>query len=337
MIKAAPKSPRTTMKDVATAAGVSTAAVSYALNDTPGVSADARKRIKRIAEDLGYRPSTSARTLRTGRSDSIGLLIADIKNPFYPEVAAGVIDEAARRGYQVFLSHVGDGAARAAVHAHLDRDVAGLIFSSATDADDTVMRQLLDQSVPVVQIDRRVQSIDTDWVGVDEYAASRAMARHLITAGYRRIALLAGLPSSNVSRDRARGVLDELDTAGLGVINDEDRFGPLTRASGVDRAERLLKGFPEVDAIVCGNDLVALGVLDHCWNNSISVPERVAVCGFDDMSFSSAGPLQLTTVTVPREAMGREGARLLFDRIAGDTGPMREVFLQYTLQARLTT
>src|SRR5690349_4208622 len=92
---------RTTMKDVARAAGVSTAAVSYALNDSPGVSDEARSRIKSIAEDLDYRPSTSARSLRTGRSNSIGLLLADIKNPFYPEVAAGVIDEAASRDYQV--------------------------------------------------------------------------------------------------------------------------------------------------------------------------------------------------------------------------------------------
>lgn len=324
------------MKDVARSAGVSTAAVSYALNDTAGVSAEARTRIKRIATDLGYRPSSSARSLRTGKSRSIGLLVADIGNPFYPEVAAGVIDEALGHDYQVFLSHVGEDTARDAVHAQLDRDVAGLIFSSATDSDLGVMQQLAAQGVPMVQIDRRIKSVDTDWVGVDEYAASRRLGRHLVDAGYQCVALIGGQPSSNVSRDRAQGIVDELDACGRHVINAEGRHGPLTRESGVQRAEEVLRRHPDVDAIACGNDLVALGVLDYCWQHHIRVPDRLAVCGFDDMSFSSAGPLQLTTVTVPRQAMGREGARMLFDRIAGNTGPTREVFLPFELQARLT-
>lgn len=330
-------SSRITLKDVARAAGVSTAAVSYALNGTAGVSDEARARIKRIANELGYRPSSSARSLRTGRSRTIGLLVADIGNPFYPEVAAGVIDEAASHGYQVFLSHVGDDTARDAVHAQLDRDVAGLIFSSATDSDLRVMTQLAAQGVPMVQIDRRVQAVDTDWVGVDEYAASRALGRHLVDSGYRRVALIGGQPSSNVSRDRVQGIVDELDAQGRQVVNGEGRHGPLTRESGRQRAAELLDGHPDVDAIACGNDLVALGVLDYCWQHRIRVPDQVAVCGFDDMSFSSAGPLQLTTVTVPRQAMGREGARMLFDRIAGNTGPTREVFLAFELQTRLTT
>jgi LacI family transcriptional regulator len=307
------------------------------LNNTAGVSAEARTRIKRIADDLGYRPSSSARSLRTGRSNSIGLLVADIGNPFYPEVAAGVIDEAASRDYQVFLSHVGDDAARDAVHAQLDRDIAGFIFSSATDSDLAVMQQLVDQGVPMVQIDRRVKSIDTDWVGVDEYLASRQMGRHLIDAGYQRIGLVGGLQTSDVSRARIQGIVDELDAHGLRVVNDDGRYGSLTRGSGTQRAAELLRRHPDLDAVACGNDVVALGVLDYCWQQNIRVPDRVAVCGFDDMSFSSAGPLQLTTVTVPRQAMGREGARMLFDRIAGNTGPVREVFLQFELQARLTT
>jgi LacI family transcriptional regulator len=134
-----------------------------------------------------------------------------------------------------------------------------------------------------------------------------------------------------------RGYQHALRKAGLTAVNEPDVWGELSRASGALRARALLAEHPDIDAFVCGNDVIALGVLDVCTEVGKRVPEDIALSGFDDMSFSSAGPLQLSTVTVPRDAMGRRAARRLLQRIEGDDSAPRNDVLPYTIQIRATT
>jgi LacI family transcriptional regulator len=327
------------MSDVAREAGVSAASVSYALTGAPGVSEELRRRILEVAEDMGFRPSRTARDLRSGTTRSIGLLLADIANPFYTEVAAGVVAAAADDAYEVSVAHVGvDGARQADVaYAQVDRNCSGLIFTGLVAADKPLLDTLRQEGIPVVQVYRKVAGEESDWVGIDDYQAGFEMASHVVATGRRRIALVGGPEASSASMGRMRGYEEALRKAGLTAVNEPDVWGELSRASGALRARAVLAEHPDIDAFVCGNDVIALGVLDVCTEIGKRVPEDIAISGFDDMSFSSAGPLQLSTVTVPREVMGRRAAQRLLQRIEGDDSTPRNDVLPYTIQIRNTT
>lgn len=327
------------MADVARAAGVTPAAVSYALAGRPGVSEELRTRVLRIAEDLGFRRNQLAVDLRQGRAGSVGLLLADIANPFYPEVASGVIQTCEARGYEVFVSHVGVSGERQAEAAlgQVDRSVGGLLFTSLTPSDRTLLSRLEQSGVPFVQLHRWVGEVAADWVGIDNFAAAVSLANHVMQATVSRVAVIGGPNDSLVSRDRTRGYLEAVTQRDGLVVNPRAMAGLLTRESGRRRALRLLSQRVEIDAFLCGNDVIALGVLDACRRSGVRVPEQVLVAGFDDMSFASAGPLQLTTVEVPRARIGLVGASMLVDRMEGWHGPPQRVTLRHRLRIRETT
>ena len=335
------------MNDVARVAGVSSASVSYALTGAPGVSDELRERIRAIANELGYRPSLVAQGLKTGRARSIGLLLADITNPFYTEIAAGAVDVAGDEGYEVLISHLGFGQdtdgdeadARLAMvaRAHVDRYSSGLMLTSLVAGNGPLLDELRRAHVPVVQLYRRVPGEPSDWVGIDDHAAAEQVMNHLIATGRRHIAVLGGQRSSSASMARSAGFVDALHAAGLHPANpDRGLWGGMSRRSGYERARELFAGATPIDAVACGNDLIALGVLDACRDAGRAVPDDVAVTGIDDMSFASVGPLQLTTVSVPREQMGRRGVQLLLRRIEGDSGPPVEEVLPHRLRVRDT-
>ena len=313
--------------------------MSYALSGAPGVSDERRRHILEVAEEMGFRPSRTARDLRSGTTSSIGLLLADIANPFYTEVAAGVVAAAEDKGYEVSVAHVGvDGSRQADVaFAQVDRNCSGLIFTGLVAADKPLLNTLRQEGIPVVQVYRKVEGEQSDWVGIDDYRAGFEMASHVVATGRRRIALVGGPEASSASRGRMHGYQDALRKAGLAAVNESDVWGELSRASGAMRARTVFAEHPDTDAVVCGNDVIAIGVLDVCSEIGKRVPEDIALSGFDDMSFSSAGPLQLSTVTVPRDALGRLAVQRLLRRIEGDDSAPRDDLLPYTIQIRNTT
>ena len=330
---------RMTASDIARIVGTSSATVSYALNGNPGVSDALRARILEIAREHGFRPNLLAQGLRRGRSDVIGLLLADIANPFYPEIASRVISAAAESGHQVFLSHAGiDGALLAtAARALVDHRCEGLIFTSVGESDRPVLAELRAEGVPFVFINRYIDGLDADFVGIDDEAAGRTMLEHVLSCGYTRIALLGGEHVSSASRNRMSGFVSALGVAGLSPVNQEGLYGPLTHESGFERAEVLLEGGSQPpQAIVCGNDMIALGVMDAVLARGLSIPGDVAVTGYDDMSFASVQALALTTLRVPREAMGAAAVRLLLERSSGYAGPARQDLQRFELVIRRT-
>lgn len=330
---------RVTLSDIAARAGVSVASVSFALNGAPGVSEELRQRIILLAKELEFRPNRAARDLQAGTSSTISLLLVDLANPFYPEIASGVIAAAASRNHEVLISQVGvDGENhRKAVLAQIDRGSEGILFTSVVASDADLLSELERRGHPFVQIYREIEEIDGDFVGIDDLTAGTEMGRHVADCGYRSVAVLGGAKDSSASRNRAFGFITGLDAGGATVINRDDLWGDLTRASGTARSAEILATHPSVDAFVCGNDVIAVGVYDTCRNQGLSVPTDVGLTGFDDMSLSSSGPFQLTTVSVPRHEMGRLAADLLLDRIAGDAGPVRRLILEHELVPRETT
>lgn len=334
-----PRGRRVTQREIAEIVGVSSATVSYAFNGHQGVGEDLRRRILTVARELGFRPNQAAQGLRRGRMNMIGLLIADIANPFYPELSSGLINAASARGSQVFLAQVGLGGMLQAEAARnlVDRGCDGLVFTSVVDDDADLLRELQAGGTPFVYANRRVDGIPADWVHIDDFAAAREAAEWIVRSGRRRVAIIGGPSESSVSLDRARGGLAALEAAGLTPVEERFIHGDLSRESGRERCTALLDSGAGFDAIVCGNDMIALGVMDVCHARGVRIPEDIAIVGFDDMSFASAGPLQLSTVTVPRQLMGERAVAMLFDRIDGDDGPPREECLPHELQIRATT
>jgi len=330
---------RPTIADVARESGVSVAAASYALNGLPGVSEASRARVMAAAKAVHFHPNSLARSLRQGMSPVLGLLLADIANPYYPEIASGVISEASSRNHQVFLTHTGlrNELEASAVAALLSHRCAGLIFTSVVEAGRSIIEDLLDRGVPFVQVVRRLDSLPADFVGIDDQSAAREIATHLLSYGRERPVILNGPAESSASRDRLAGYRHALDSDSVVPLHPELLDGELTRESGYIRATVALEaGDTLPDAFICGNDMIALGAMDAVSKQGLRIPRDVAIVGYDDMAFASSPLLALTTVRVPRQEMGRAAIRALFERMADPTLPPRTFILPHRLVVRRT-
>lgn len=332
---------RVRLADVAAVAGVSAATVSNALNGKPGVSAELRARIQVVSDGLGYRTNTLARELRSGTSRSIGLALVDVANPFYADVAKGVIEVAESQGYATFVSQVGPTSEHLdrISDTFVDRRLAGVLFTSLRNADAPTLVRLQCNRIPFVKLVRDVAGIDADWVGIDDFEGGVELGNHLADIGCRTVAILGGPTDSNASNLRRLGLKSSLTGRGVTIVNaqDETMAGLPVRSSGLERTHAVLDAGYVVDGLVGGNDVISLGILDACAEREIDVPQDMVVAGFDNMSLSHVGPLQLTTVNVPREEIGRRGASFLLDRIGGFSGPGRREVLAHKLVIRSTT
>ena len=330
---------RPTLADVAKSAGVSVATVSYALNGLPGVSEEKRRQVVRIARDLGFRPNRLATALRRGQTKILGLLLVDIANPFYPELASAVVREATAQGYEVFLSHTGlhDELQRRAIRALLDHQCDGLLFTSVVQGDRSLLTELINDRVPFVQVVRKVDGLPADFVGIDDRAAGYDMARHLLESRRQHPAILGGPRDSSASRDRLLGFEDACAEFGVETVRADLLEGDLTHESGYTRACQLLDGADRLpDAILCGNDMIALGALDALLANGLKVPDDTAVVGYDDMSFAGSKLVGLTSVAVPREELGRVAVRTLIHRIANASAMPQRIILPHRIVVRRT-
>lgn len=331
---------RVTLSDVAKRAGVSIATVSYVMNDRDGVGERTRENVLRIADELGFRLNRVASGLRTGRTQVLGLVLADITNPFYPEIAGGVIAAAAAAGFQVFLSHGGTdgGLDGEVVQALCDHQCGALIFTSLVVSDGPLLADVVPSDLPIVQTVRRIPGIRADFVGIDDRAGAREAAQHLVDLGHRDLAVLAGPSASSASSERTAGFREALAEAGIELEPESVIECSLTLEAGHRAALQLLesRGRPP-GAVLCGNDLIALGAVDAFLGRGLSVPDDVSVTGYDDIWFASSRLVQLTTVRQPRDEMGRAAVSLALERLAEPGLPPREVIMEHELVVRRTT
>lgn len=296
-------SKRATAVDVAKVAGVSQSAVSRAFTPGASVSAETRKRIQQAAEKLGYTPNAIARGLITQRSRMIGVVMAQITNPFYPEVLDLFTAKLRERGLQILLFNVPkSGSVEDLLPSILQYRVDGLVVASANFSSE--MARLCDRSgIPVVLFNRYIQGRDLASVSCDnEYGAvelARLLAKH-----HRRIVYLAGIEDTSTNRDREHGFTSELARLGLSL------FGRAVGKYNYDEAYNATKTLLDVplrrrpDAIFAANDIMALAVLDAARVRfGMDVPKELSVVGFDDIPMANWGVYSLTTVRQPIDAM----------------------------------
>ncbi|MFC6885981.1 MULTISPECIES: LacI family DNA-binding transcriptional regulator [Actinomadura] len=304
---------RVTIAQVAARAGVSTATVSRVLSGRGPVSAEVRRRVRRAADDLGYQVNHAARALRNSRTDTVGMVVPSITNPFFTSLVENVEHALGREGKELFLCDArSDPEVEARRLASLvARNVDGIIVSPSHGTDSGPAVQATADRLPLVQLDRFVGGTNTDWVGVDDVAAMRQVVDHLHAGGARSAAFVGSHLTNSSTEQRFAGFRRRAEE--LGVAHDPAHvlLGDYSVDWGETAAARLIEGGGLPDAIVCADDLIALGVTRACRAHGVPVPDRVQVTGFDNIEFARLGEPALTTIDQPCARIAAEAVRLL--------------------------
>ena len=305
------------IKDVALRAGVSTATVSHVLNGTRPASAETRERVLSAVQELGYSQNLAARHLARGKSSLLGLLVSDVRNPFFPEITAAFQDEALHHGMDALLMNTNYDSNRilAAVKRLIGLQVPGIAVLTS-QIDPSVVDMLAENKIPAVYLDlgRVGPSISNL---VLEYARGIHHAtEYLVGLGHRKIAYIGGPPNLLSARNRRRAFREAALRLGLpeSTIVDSD----FSARGGYAAADAVFKG-ERPTAILCANDLTAFGVLHCAFDCKIAVPDELSVIGFDDISFSQYTQPALTTISVPRAQIGQMAFEELW-RMINETG-----------------
>ncbi|MBB4780835.1 LacI family DNA-binding transcriptional regulator [Streptomyces rapamycinicus] len=328
-----------TIHDVARAAGVSPATVSRVFNGGKVTPARALS-VQEAAAALGFAPNRVARSLRKQRSSVIALIIPDIENPFFTSLARGVEDAAQRTSLSVVLCNSDEDTdkERRYLEVALGEQMAGVIVAAASQGE-TDLGPLTDRRVPVVAVDRRPRDAEVDAVRVDNHHGGEVATRHLLAAGYHRIACITGPEGASTSEERLAGHRTALRAAQGGPAAADDTYVRHAdfRVDGGRAAMRELLALPEPpDAVFVANNLMTIGVLDALREAGRTPPE-VGVLSFGDVPWASLVRPSLTAVELPSYELGRTAADLLLQRMDGSVSPVQTVVLRTKLQVREST
>jgi LacI family transcriptional regulator len=323
------------MADVAREAGVSPMTVSRVINEKGDVSSPTRQRVLEVIETMGYRPSGIARGLATQRTGTLGLVVPDVANPFFSDVAQGVEHVAYAEGYNVFLCNTEEDPQRelGVLESLEEKRVDGLILCSSRLPDDQ-LEEIVARHQSVVLVNRFLVGEKVGSVLMDDETGGRLATEHLLQSGHKAVGLLTGPEISHSGRSRAKGYRDVLAAAGLPYYADWVRSCLPVVEGGYSGATELLRTHPELTALFCYNDLVAVGALQACAELGLRVPEDVAVVGHDDIQLAALVTPPLTTCHVPRYDLGAQAVRLLLNQMLGTLTGSREMVLQPYLVVR---
>jgi LacI family transcriptional regulator len=329
------------VKDVAAAAGVSVGTVSNVLNRPERVSGRTRAKVQQAMRELGFVRNESARQLRAGHSRVLAYVMLDATNPFFTDVAQGIEDVAEAADLAVFICNSDQRVERE--RSYLTRlkeqRVQGVLITPV-DPEDPALDDLIGHGTPVVIVDRTVGGGRCCSVAVDDVLGGRLAADHLLDRGHERIAFVGGPERIGQVRERREGAGHALVAAGrpredLVVVETEALTVAEGRGAGARIAGMARRTRPT--AAVCANDLLALGLLQECVSLGISVPDDLAIVGYDDIDFAAAAAVPLTSVRQPRRQLGRTAAELLIDEATNPYHRHQQVLFTPELVARATT
>jgi LacI family transcriptional regulator/LacI family repressor for deo operon, udp, cdd, tsx, nupC, and nupG len=304
-----------TIKDIARLAGVTHSTVSRALHGNPAIAAETASRIKQIANDLGYVPSAVARGLKTNRSNAIGIIVSRIDDPFIGEILHGIEEVSQAAGYSLFVaaSHRDGDREQVIVRAMGERRVDGLIVCS-THFGDEHERKLKPYGIPIVALDNQALSDYQYSVYHDDFFGSQQATQHLIDLGHDKIAFLGNEEAGRTAQERLEGYCQTLRNSGLSPGNGFIFLGPNGRPEGgIAGAQHFLQLTVRPSAIVCFNDMMAVGVLHAIKDAGLRVPESCSVVGFDNIPIAAYSEPPLTTFEQPKYQLGIAAAQMMVD------------------------
>jgi DNA-binding LacI/PurR family transcriptional regulator len=309
-----------TIKDVARKAGVAHTTVSRALHGSPLISLETTERVCRLAAEMGYQPSAAARSLKTNRSQALGVIVSSIDDPFFSEILQGIDDVAQSRGYSLFIaaSQRDPQRERSIVRTMREHRVDGVIVCS-TPFSPEHSRQLRSYEIPIVVINNQSAEDYRFSIHHDDLDGSRQMMAHLIGLGHRNIAYLGYTHSGRTNLKRLAGYRESMQAAGLRIPEGyEFEAEASTPQEGQAASARFLALPRRPTAIFCYNDMLAIGVLRGLQQAGLNVPRDCSVAGFDNITFSSYTSPPLTTFDQPKHTIGERAARLVLGLLAQD-------------------
>lgn len=328
------------VRDVAQLARVSVGTVSNVLNRPEKVSPDTVERVQAAIQQLGFVRNDVARQLRVGRSRTIGLVVLDVRNPFFTDLARGAEERAAEANLSVLLGNSDEDADREAAHLDLfeEQRVFGVLISPLANAMPRIER-LRTHGIPAILVDRADEDLSFSSVAVDDVAGGELAVRHLLELGRRRIAFLGGPMDIRQVADRltgARRAVAQVPGATLEVLATEGQTVLAGRAAGERIRERSRADRP--DAVFAANDLLAVGALQALvMAASVAVPDEIALIGYDDIDFASATVVPLSSIRQPSMLIGRRAVELLLREAADPQTPREHVVFQPEIVAREST
>ena len=305
---------RVTIRDVASHAGVSHQTVSRVINHSEQVRSETQERVKEAIKELNYRPSRLAQSMVTQKTRTIGLVVADITNPFFFEVARGVQDAALAQGYNVFVCNTDDNpqGEQDVLTLLASQEVDGVILSTASSSDEELLA-FAENYKPLVVINRDIDHPKASLVNVDICKGAKLAIEHLIDRGHTRIAMLSHEGHLPDKVRRALGYRETLEAHGITPNDEWLLLAPPNLTGGYDATQLLLKGHPEITAIFTYNDLMAIGALRGCHDMGLRVPQDCAIMGFDDIKFSAMTQPSLSSISFDKYAVGQTAMKRLLE------------------------
>lgn len=308
--------PGVTSRDVARLAGVSQATVSRILTGSANVTPQLRARVVAALEQTGYRPNAMAQAMRTGRTGTIGVVVAKITNPFYPELLETIGAELAAADHRMIVWETEFAGEASAVQAIQQRLVDGVVFTTAMPGSAAVA-EASRRDAPMVLVNRTLPGVRADQVSSDNEAGAALAGHHVLSGGRTRVGFVAGTPRASTAEERLRGLRQTVEASdaadGLLVVP-----GDFSHDAGRRGLEVMMASRRPPTAIVAINDVTALGILDQGRALGLRVPEDMWVVGFDDIAMASWHTFDLTTVRQPSAAMARTAVRRLLARVGGE-------------------
>lgn len=328
----------TTIYEIAKRAGVSHMTVSRAFNNPELVGKETRKKIMMVADELDYHPNLVARSMRTKRTNYLGLVLPDIINPFFPEIVRGVDDYARKNKYNVILVNTDNDyeVEISSIKMFINRGIDGIILSGIAGGkkDAEFLNEIINKGIPVILIDRFIPDITSSYVITDNFRAAYDATKYLIDLGHRKIGVISSPQKIKIFQDRLKGYKKALLDNKIKYYEEYICEGEESIESGYKAAKKLLARTNNFTAIFTMCDFMAFGVYKYCKENSIKIPDDVSIISIDDIYTSALITPPLTTMEQQKYEMGCNAATILIKSIKANKIPTRQLILEAKLVER---
>lgn len=326
-----------TLKMVAERAGVSVNTVSRAINNKSDINEETKKRVLKVAQELGYVQNATAVALRTKKTRTLGVVIADNRNPFYAEVLNGIEEAAREKNYHIILANTQRDYQKEeeAINLLLAKRVDGLLITPVQDRNDDI-KNLIEANIPFVIVGRDFKNIEVDAVYNDEVKGGFLATKYLIKKGHKRIALINGFLHKSPARGRLEGYKKALKEYGIPFDDSLVSVGDIDVKDGYERTKQLLEKNLDFTAIFAYNDMMAFGAMRAIKEKGLRIPEDIGLVGYDDIPFSSLISPSLTTIRLKKQELGVESLKLLLSRINVSRKKTKKIMLDVELKIRET-
>ena len=321
----------TTMKDIARDLGVSVVTVSKVLRNHEDIGEKTRKRVLDRVKELNYTPNLTARSLVTGRTYLVGLVVPDLLHPFFAQIAKSLSGVLLKKGYCLTISTSEENPKleEHEIDRLLGRRLDALVIASSCK-NPAVFERIQNEGPPLVLIDRRFPELDTNFVGIDDEAVGVLATEHLIQIGCKRIAHLRG-PDNSPGLGRLKGYVDALAKRRLrslpGYISSQRMVDVQSRASGADLMRQLLSLKPRPDGVFCYNDPMAIGAIHSILEAGLRIPEDIAVIGSGNLHYDAELRVPLSSIDQQTEQIGERAGRLTLSLLESKTRPRNKTFI----------